>query len=41
MSKYRPTLAEFARYWEPSGDDPLTLLLTGAYLATFSILSVV
>lgn len=31
--RYRPTFAEFVRYWEPSADDPMTLVLFGAYAA--------
>lgn len=30
--RYRPTFAEFIRYWEPSSDDSLTLVLFGMYV---------
>ena len=34
---YRPTFAEFVRYWEPSSDDSLTLFLAGAYMCAMAV----
>lgn len=41
MNRYKPTLSEFIRYWEPSSDDSLTLVLFGAYVATLTIASII
>lgn len=39
--RYRPTLSEFLHHWNPSSDDPLTLVLFGAYVTAIAITALI